>query len=133
MPTFGSETYRSTNAREVIRPGDTTPLWMSPEAIPGPDWMAELQGVAPPNIKAGPAEPDKKVNVTGKYFMPTSIVLLDGTEMPTTYKTPTTLEITVQPSKVTGPLPQKANLQVRNRVTMSNIRTVIFTSATELE
>jgi hypothetical protein len=72
MPTFGSESYRSTNPLEVINPKETAPRFQNPEAIVGPDWIPEITMLSPSMTKVGGG--NKKINIQGTQFLKEGVI-----------------------------------------------------------
>jgi hypothetical protein len=126
MPTFGSETYRSTSPLEVIRPRETTPYFIPPEAIIGPDAIPILESIAPPKLKAGPGQPDRNININGFQLLPSTVVVWGGVDMTPTYVSNTLLRLDLKPSTVTPPL--VVPVYLRNNRTLSNQFTFTFTA-----
>lgn len=124
-PTFGSETYRSTNPREVIRPGGTVPYFLRPESIMGPDTIPEISRLQPASavINSG----DFQVTLIGLGFLRTSVILWNNAEIATTYTNPNTLKATIKSSAVTDSI----QVVVRNNKTISLARTFTFTATAE--
>ena len=121
MPTFGSESYRSTNELETIRPKETYANFINPSAIVGPDWIPEIVRLQPNTAVAGAA--DFQMTIIGTYFLKTSVIIWNGQEVLTTYTNPNTLKTTVKSSN----FPASIQVTVRNNKTSALPKSFTFT------
>ena len=121
MPTFGSETYRSQNALESIKPRETTPYFLQPESIRGPDSVSDISRLQPSSAVAGSA--DFQLTVIGIGFQKSSVILWGGQEILTTYTNPNTLKATIKSAAV----PSVIWVGVRNNKTVSLDKPFTFT------
>ena len=121
MPTFGSETYRSQNPLESIKPRETHPYFLQSESIRGPDHLAEIIRLQPATAVAGSA--DFQLTVIGSGFLKGSVINWNGADVLTTYVNPNTLRTTITPQQGPGAVP----VMVKNNKTLSLHKIFTFT------
>jgi IPT/TIG domain len=145
MPIPGSATYKSVNPTETIRPKETYPSGVPPDAIHGPDWtvpdprallehLIETRDI-PVAVSLEPdtltiADPDTEIIVTGANFNAESIIVWNEGDEVTTFIDSEHLSTVAKPSTVEAPeLPFSLPVAVRNGERLSNELTFTFTES----